>query len=243
MLHRALNTPSLSELCTSTGIKSGGVYGFLRMLQSEIKKFSGYFPIVCWDKGLSKRRTDLYPDYKANRARLAADALLAGGVGVSEEDSYLVEYHRQRSDLIRILKSLGIPSLLLPGWEGDDLQYLLSLSCEEGVIVSDDRDMIQLISPTITIRRAMRNETITWNDCDPCYLNPRYTIMKSIVGDGSDNIPQVARGLGDKGADDIAKLCSEDDSLEQFKEKVNLSKDDESLPKRMRNNCQKLLDN
>lgn len=72
-LHRALHTPALQELVTTTGIKSGGVFGFLRMLQSEVKKFLGYFPIICWDKGLAKRRTELYPDYKANRKRMSAD--------------------------------------------------------------------------------------------------------------------------------------------------------------------------
>ena len=65
---------------TSTGIKSGGVYGALRMLQAEMKKFSGYFPIVCFDRGLSKRRLELYPDYKCNISRQEADALIAAGL-------------------------------------------------------------------------------------------------------------------------------------------------------------------
>ena len=99
MLHRALHTPALQELRTSTGMKSGGVFGTLRILQAEIKKFPGYFPIFCFDKGLAERRTQLYPDYKANRERKVADQLLATGVDL-EEDDYLEEYHRQRADLI-----------------------------------------------------------------------------------------------------------------------------------------------
>lgn len=206
VLHRSLNTPALKELATSDGMKSGGVFGALRILQSELKKFPGYFPIFCFDKGLSSRRVSIYPDYKANRKRQEADNLIAAGVGQEEPDNYLEEYHRQRDDLIDILKSLGIPSLLLPGWEGDDLQYLLSKVCNEGVIVSDDKDMIQLVSPTIKIRRSMCNQLIEWDSSDPCYHHPRFTIRKSIVGDGSDNIPKCAQGVGDKGADDIAQL-------------------------------------
>lgn len=217
MMHRAGHTPSLQELCTSTGVKSGMIFGFLRILQSEIKKFSGYFPVVCWDKGLSERRTKLYPDYKANRKRLSADSLVAAGV-VGEEDEYLVEYHKQRDDLIQLLKYLGIPSLIISGWEGDDLQYLVSQVVEDGVVLSDDKDMIQLVSPSIKIRRTMNDETISWEESDPYYRHPHFTIVKSICGDGSDNIPKVANGLGWKGADQIASIIDKCESFDEYKE-------------------------
>lgn len=205
MLHRALHTPAMEDLTTTKGVKSGGVYGFLRMLQSEIRKCTGYFPIVCWDKGLSERRVSLYSDYKANRKRLSADNLIATGIQV-EHDEYLEEYHRQRTDLIQILKSLGIPSLIIPSWEGDDLQYLLSKVSEDSIVLSDDKDMIQLVAPNVKIRRPMKDETITWDGSDSYYHHPHYTIVKSICGDSSDNIPQVASGLGWKGADKIATI-------------------------------------
>lgn len=216
VLHRSLHTPGLQELQTSSGMKTGGVFGALRILQSEIKKFPGYFPIFCFDKGLSQRRVDLYPEYKANRQRQEADTLIAAGVQ-EEEDNYLEEYHRQRTDLILILRSLGIPSLLLPGWEGDDLQYLLSTVCEDGVVISDDKDMIQLLSPTITIRRSMRDETITWDANDTFYHHNRFTIRKAITGDGSDNIMQVAAGVGETTADKIAQLL-ENVEFDKYKE-------------------------
>lgn len=206
MMHRAGHTPALQELSTSSGIKSGMIFGFLRIFQSEIKKCSGYFPIVCWDKGLSSRRTELYSDYKSNRRRLSADSLISKGVSDNPEDQYLIEYHKQRDDLIQMLKYLGVPSLIIPGWEGDDLQYLVSLAAKDSIILSDDKDMIQLVSPTTKIRRPMKNETIEWTNSDPMYHHPRFTITKSICGDSSDNIPQVAKGLGSKGADQIAQL-------------------------------------
>lgn len=218
-LHRSLHTPGLQELETTTGIKTGGIFGSLRILQSEIKKFPGFFPIFCFDKGLSKRRTDLYPNYKNNLSRQESDTLRAAGIP-QEGDEYLEQYRSQRSILINVLKSLGIPSLLIPGWEGDDLQYLLSKVCKEGVVLSDDKDMIQLVSPTVKVRRSMRDETISWDDSDPYYRHPHYTIVKSIVGDGSDNIPSVAKGVGGKSADKIASIIDESENFEDYRPKL-----------------------
>lgn len=241
MLHRALHTPALEGLTTSTGIKSGGVFGLLKILQSEIKKSPGYFPIFCWDKGLSERRTKLFPDYKANRKRQSADVLIAAGV-TEEVDDYLEEYHRQREDIIQILKSLGIPSLILPGWEGDDLQYLISRVTKDGIVLSDDKDMIQLVSPEIKIRRAMKDEMISWEDSDSYYRHPHFTIVKSICGDPSDNIPQVAPGLGWKGADLIASLIDDTEDLDELYNKLQSLKDSQTK-KGIKTKIQKLLNN
>lgn len=215
LLHRSLSTPSLQELETSKGFKTGGVFGSLRILQFELKNFPDYFPIFCFDKGLSKRRTDLYSDYKNNQKRIKADNLIGLGKTV-EEDEFLKEYRRQRKDLIPILKSLGIPSLIFSGWEGDDLQYFLSLVCNEAVILSDDKDLIQLVAPNIKIRRSMRDELIEWETSDPYYHYPRYIIRKAIVGDKSDNIPNCVKGIGEKTADLISQLVA-DKSYEQIK--------------------------
>ena len=205
LLQRALHTPGLAELCTKDGIKTGGVYGFLKVFQAEIKRFPDYYPVVCWDGGLSTRRTQIYSDYKANRKRISADNLVAHGIPLPKDD-YLEEYHRQRGVIISILGSMGVTSLLLPKWEGDDLQYLLTLISNDSVIVSDDKDMIQLVSPTCRIRRSMRDELISWNATDTYNHHPRFTIRKAITGDTSDNIPSVCKGIGEKTADKIAVL-------------------------------------
>ena len=216
-LHRALHAPGLQDLCTTSGIKSGGVFGSLKILQSELKKFPGYAPVFCFDKGLSKRRTGIYPDYKANRKRQSADELIALGLEPDTKDNYLEEYHRQRHDLIQILKSLGIPSLLIPGWEGDDLQYLVSRMSENCIVVSDDKDMIQLVSPTVIVRRSQNDQTIIYDESDTYYHHPHYAYVKSMCGDPSDNIPGVAKGLGGKGADQIASLIDHTTNFDECK--------------------------
>lgn len=226
VLHRSLKTPALAELTTKSGMKTGGVFGALRIIQSELKKFPDYFPIFCFDAGLSSRRTTLYPNYKSNRKRQEADRLVA--VGEAVEEDYLAEYRRQRSDLIEILKSLGIPSLLISGWEGDDLQYILTNMCNECVVISDDKDMIQLVSPTTKIRRAMRDELIEWDENDTFYHHPRFTIRKSIIGDQSDGIPKCGPGLGDKTADKIALIL---ENVDVINYKSTLKKYCEDNPK------------
>lgn len=238
LLHRAMHAPGLSELTTSSGIKSGGIYGFLRILQAEVKRNQSYYPVVCWDGGLSPRRTALYPNYKANRARVSADYMISHGI--NPENDYVQEYHRQRRELMVILSTLGITSLLIPKWEGDDLQYVLTKICENSIIVSDDKDMIQLVSPNIKIRRSMANETIDWNPEDTYYHHPRITIRKAIAGDKSDGIPNVADGLGEKTADKIAVLL---ENVPEDKYKDTLTSMLPTLPKGLSNKIQSLLDN
>ena len=237
-LHRALHTPGLQELCSTSGVKSGGIYGALRILQSEMKKFPEYFPIVCFDRGLSKRRTDLYPAYKANRNRGITDSLIA--IGKTPEDVYYEEYRNQRSDLIGVLKSVGIPSLMIYGYEGDDLMYLLSTYSEESVILSDDKDMLQLVSPTCRVRRSLKNELITWEESGEYYHNPRFIIRKSIVGDESDNIPKVAQGVGEKTADALSE-CIAKYSFENMKE--GLRQESQNLKPRLKESAEKVINN
>lgn len=58
------------SLKTSTGVKSGGVFGFLRSLNKAMKNCpSDYYPIICWDSKVAQRRLDLYPNYKHNQER------------------------------------------------------------------------------------------------------------------------------------------------------------------------------
>ena len=63
LLHRVLSVPDIFALKNTKGVKTGGVYQFLRSLQREIINDGDYYPVVCFDKGLSKRRTDIDKNY------------------------------------------------------------------------------------------------------------------------------------------------------------------------------------
>ncbi|AWD93083.1 RNaseH [Bacillus phage vB_BceM-HSE3] len=223
MMHRSLKVPDLYNLRASDGHRTGGIMGFTRMLNATMNKFPDYMPINCLDSGLSPRRLEAYPNYKHHAdkksEREMRASLLQMGVKLSQEelesDEYVEEYRTQRAHVVDILDCLGIPSLNFQNWEGDDLMDYLSRNCEESIVVTDDRDLLQLLSPNVSVYRPMADEFWTHDE----YLKANEfnhieeTIFhKAIVGDGSDNIPAVTAGLerkhgvGGKRANVIAKV-------------------------------------
>ena len=203
MLFRAMTQPGLAELQTRGGRPSGGIFGFLRMISSVVKKYPGYYPIVVWDKGRSPRRLELYPNYKHTADRIA-NPVLPG----TPDDEFLSSLREQRGSVMDYLTSIRIPCIRIPDWEGDDLIYLLTKRCNKCIVVTDDKDYIQLCSPTCKIDRTMAGEVIEYETRDPYYEYPRYEYYKAIVGDGSDNISQCTEGIGGKSADKIASVMA-----------------------------------
>lgn len=266
-LIRSLKVPELWEL-KYNGQRTGGIFGFLRSLGSELVE-AGYYPVVCWDAGLSPRRTQVYPAYKRNHIKLATrllrpedsdeDAVLGQlnesvgnyyaqeameqareslatarrrllETGVDEDAEFVAELHRQRDIIINILKSLGVPSLLIKGWEGDDLMVLCTRLAQQSVVMSDDKDLIQLISPNVDIVRPMRGERLHYDEYMKAndYQDPlEICIIKAIIGDPSDNIPSVTHGLerkyslGATRGKHVAKLiCESNENPEIYLEKL-----------------------
>ena len=260
MMHRNLKIPEIWDLKNKQGIRTGGIFGFMRSLNYVIN--ADYYPVLCWDSGLAQRRLDVYPDYKSNLSKqkdyklndiakymvdnpgqspnepVADEDIQALKEKISQlmqnrktfgstedPDDYLTQYRAQRSHVMSICDSLGIPSLKFQGWEGDDLITILSRMSERSIIVTDDRDMIQLLSPTTDVNRVMTKQYLTYDK----YLEDNgmsslreMVIIKAIEGDGSDSIPSVTSDeeerkyrVGGTTAAKIAKViveCSEDPS-------------------------------
>lgn len=207
LLHRALHLSDVFELKNSKGFRTGGIFQFLRMLNKEVREGGQYFPVVVFDMGLADRRTKLDPDYKNARERAKQDQMV-----LTPEESdidYVKQYRKQRNLLNVILPYFGIPVLKFPGWEGDDLIYILSKVCEECVILTDDRDMLQLLSEKVTVMRPKAEEYVT---LDKFLAENGYTdihdfvIYKALLGDNSDNIPSAAKGVGKATVNDMVKL-------------------------------------
>jgi 5'-3' exonuclease len=124
--------------------------------------------------------------------------------------------------LINILNSIGVPSIKIKGWEGDDLMVLLQRLSKESIMMTDDKDLIQVLDDHTDVIRPMQKQHLTLNS----YLESQgmedireMVIIKAIVGDGSDNIPSVTEGceraecLGAVRAKTVAKIileCNED---------------------------------
>lgn len=115
-----------------------------------------------------------------------------------DPDDFRSQYHRQRGVLINILNSLGVPSILIHGWEGDDLMVLLTRMSSKSLILTDDRDLVQMLSPDVQVWRPMHREKLEYESYmkSTGYHNIRQEVIyKAIIGDGSDNIPSVTSGL------------------------------------------------
>lgn len=214
-LHRAMSVPNNYEMATSYGKLTGGIFGVLRTIQKELKTYN-YFPIVVFDGGLSKRRLSIYPNYKKaeEKALLREDA---NHIKTEEElldEEFRREYNTQRNDLIQLLPLLGIPTIRLDDWEGDDIIYIISKICKDSIIVSDDKDLIQLIKePDVNenrrcrIRRPLKDEFLDLHKLNETRQNiAEYIGCKSIVGDPSDNIPSACYQVGDKTAPGLYHL-------------------------------------
>lgn len=223
LIHRQLSQPNMWEL-EYNGVKTGGVFGFMRSVLSTMNKFPKYYPVVVFDYGRSPRRLEIYPNYKHNQdqveERQEKKRLLECGQITFEEsqDEYLNELIRQSNIIKDLLRMFNIPVIQVSKWEGDDIMAILSRIAKDSVVVTDDKDMYQLMTPTCRIYRAMRlnadgskGEIVTFEDNKhPVYNDVRHLVLiKAVVGDGSDNIPHVAKGIGYKTAEKIVDIILE----------------------------------
>ena len=178
-------------LVTSSGQVTNAVFGFTSML---IKLESEERPdavITCMDKGEPQFRLDQYPAYKAGR---------------SETPQTL----RQQFPLIReVLETLRLPVVELEGYEADDLLATLARRGREAghhvIIVSGDRDCLQLVNDDVTVLMTRRGVTDMIR-YDPAMVVERYgvgperwTDFAALKGEQADNLPGVP-GVGDKTA-------------------------------------------
>jgi DNA polymerase-1 len=202
LAHRAFHAIPL--LTTSQGVITNAVYGFTGMLLKILAERNPDLVAVCFDKGKVTFRHEEYETYKATR-KATPDEL------------------RPQFPLIKeMLSVMGIAALEMEGYEADDLiGTMVDLAEKEKIrclIVTGDRDALQLISPFTTVLLTKKgiteleeyNEGKVWNRYG---LSPRQlTDLKGLAGDASDNIPGVP-GIGEKTA---AKLVAEFGSLENL---------------------------
>lgn len=213
MLHRNISQPNLWEMRNTSGTRTGGIFGTLKSILKETSNYN-YFPIAVCDGHLSPRRLAIYDNYK----RYKDKQLLLEGVTNIEPTEYDLlqneqrqEYNRQREILKEILICLGIPVLHFENWEGDDLIYILTQISKDSIIVSDDKDMLQMICDNAErrcrVRRGMRDEFWDMKSLEDMGIDQgEYIACKAICGDPSDNIPSACYGVGEKTALGLYKI-------------------------------------
>ena len=204
----------------SKGEDTSAIMGFMNSLFDVIKREKPDHLAVCFDKGGSVERTELFPAYKANRAETPDAIRLA------------VPYIQE------ILKAMHIPVVIQEGMEADDIIGTLAKQAEKEdyqvFMVTPDKDFGQLVSENIFMYRPARmgNGIEIWGIPE---IQKRFGVERpeqvidylGMMGDASDNIPGLP-GVGEKTAKkfletfgSIENLLANTDQLKgKMKEKI-----------------------
>jgi DNA polymerase-1 len=215
-IHRAYH--AIRGLSTSTGIPTNAVFGFTRMLIKLIHDRSPEYIALCFDSKEKTFRHDMFPQYKATRPPMPDDMRMQ------------LPYIRQ------VVEGFRLPVIELPGFEADDLIGTLAVRAEKSgysvVMVSGDKDFVQLVSENVSIWDPMKEKATTLTTVRESGLEPAQFIeVMGFSGDTSDNVPGVP-GIGPKTAQSLIQQFG---SMDQVYERI-----DEVDKKSVR---QKLLDN
>lgn len=185
----------------SKGFVTNALYGFTNMINKIIHEEEFSYILVAFDKGKTFRH-DTYSLYKAGRIETPADL------------------KSQFPKAKEMLDAMGIKWYETDGYEADDIIGTLSkMACEddyETLIVSSDRDLLQLINDKVTVKLLKTKDYIMMTRdafVSEYNLEPIKIIdLKGLQGDKSDNIPGV-KGIGEKTA---LKLLQDYGSLENI---------------------------
>jgi 5'-3' exonuclease len=211
-LHRGLRVEDIWNLKSEVDgevIRTGGIMTVFRILGVVMDKYPGYVPVLCSDKGLCARRLAVHPNYKNTVDKKVQDSKAPEELSAEEleerakSQEYRQAYHRSKKEIKYICEKLGIPYLEYDGVEGDDIMAVVAMAeYKESVVVTDDRDLIQLVGLStadhnIINFRAMKNEIISYDKfVEEFETVDNFVLHKSLTGDGSDNIPQIASKVG-----------------------------------------------
>ena len=209
----------------SKGMDVSAIMGFTNSLFEVLRKEKPDYIAVCFDKGGSEVRNEMFPEYKANRQETPEAIKIA------------VPYIHE------ILKALDIPVVEVAGFEADDLIGTLAKQAEkEGFttyMVTPDKDFAQLVSDNIFMYRPARmgNGIEIWGVPE---VQEKFEVERpeqvidylGMMGDAVDNIPGLP-GVGDKTAKKFLKqygsmealLANTADLKGKMKEKVEGSKE------------------
>lgn len=184
------------RLVNSKGVWTGPVYMFLRSVKALQDKFKPTSTWVTWDKKLvypsTNFRKQLAPEtYKQNR---------------DDDKSKLI--HEQHDKLSTWLTVLGIKQVYPGVLEADDvISWLVREKLITGIIVTVDKDLLQLVTSNIHYYNPIKKQLITpenFAEVVGVEIN-EYNYYKSLLGDKSDNV----EGIQGYGVQKSSKLCKE----------------------------------
>ena len=204
MAYRAFFALPAENFTTAQGQHTNAIYGFATMLISLLKDEKPTHVAVAFDVSRKTFRTDIFPDYKANRAKTPD------------------EFRSQMSFLNDLVKGFGITQFAVEGYEADDIIATITKQAEregaEVLICTGDRDSFQLVTDKTTVLYPKRGVSemarMTPSAVQEKYgMSPdQYPDFAALRGDPSDNLPSIP-GVGEKTA---AKWIVEYGSLQDL---------------------------
>lgn len=207
LIHRAFF--ALPPLMTKQGLHTGAVYGLCNMLLKLLGDLQPKYMAVAFDKSRKTFRTELYADYKGQRKPTPS------------------ELSEQFPLAMKVLDTMGIPTLELDNYEADDIIGTFAVHAPEDVeviIVTGDRDELQLVDTRTKVYYTKRgiSDIQIFDEAEFAAnyegLVPKQLIeLKGLMGDASDNIPGVP-GVGPKTA---LKLIKEYGNVETVLENID----------------------
>ena len=174
-------------LSNSSGLPTNATFGFTRMLIKLMQERSPEYVAMFFDAKGPTFRHERYADYKANRPPMPDDLI------------------QQLPWIRKVTEAFNIPVFEMAGYEADDLIGTLGHLAEQNgfrvVMVTGDKDFMQLVSERCTVWDPMKDQVLDPDAIRAAFdLDPRQIIdVMGLSGDTSDNIPGVP-GIGQKTA-------------------------------------------
>lgn len=206
----------------SKGFPTNALFGFVNMINKIISEENPVYMLVAFDKGKTFRH-EKYTEYK-------------GGRGETPD-----ELKKQFPIAKELLTAMGIKYYEIDNYEADDIIGTFSKMCNQnpnyqGLIISSDKDLLQLISDEVEIKLLKSKDYVRYDINsfkEEWKIEPKRIVdLKALMGDSSDNIPGV-KGIGEKTALKLLQTYGSLDSIYnnidnisgKLKEKLELDKE------------------
>ena len=191
---------ALPMMTRNDGTPVNAVYGFTSMLMKLVDDMQPDHVAVVFDTSRQTFRSDIYPDYKANRSA-PPEELIPQFALVREATT-----------------ALSLPMMEASGFEADDLIATYAAMAEaanmETIIVSSDKDLMQLVRGDVTMLDPMKQRRIGAAEVEEKFgVTPDKVVdVQALAGDSTDNVPGVP-GIGVKTAAELINIYGDLDSL------------------------------
>ncbi|MBQ7030344.1 MAG: hypothetical protein IJN32_08875 [Thermoguttaceae bacterium] len=189
LIYQVFHAPGM-EMTNAQGEPTGAAFGFVRDVLGLMRKLSPDYLLCAYDMRAKTFRSELYPEYKANRSATPDDLLLQ------------FDFTRE------FLKAVGVPALGVVGFEADDVLATVARTVSElggeTILATSDKDARQLLDDRTSIYLLRKEKFYRAPELLADWgIRPDQVVdFQALVGDSSDNVPGVPL-IGPKVAGDL----------------------------------------